>query len=94
MQTYLISLELALLTTFPVVFALGLPNLYEAGTFDRYRLTRLFCELEPRTAVETATVFPAVGAIVGAWAGVIPLALDWDRPWQVRQRRRGAISCS
>ena len=25
-----------------------------------------------------------VGAITGAWCGVIPIALDWDRPWQVR----------
>jgi phosphatidylinositol glycan class F len=30
-------------------------------------------------------VYPVFGALIGAWFGVIPLALDWDRPWQVRQ---------
>lgn len=38
----------------------------------------------PRTQLERATVYPVFGALVGAWFGVIPLALDWDRPWQVR----------
>lgn len=28
-------------------------------------------------------VYPAVGAVLGSWLGVIPIALDWDRPWQV-----------
>lgn len=27
-------------------------------------------------------VHSTIGAILGTWAGVIPLALDWDRPWQ------------
>lgn len=22
--------------------------------------------------------------MIGAWCGVIPIGLDWDRPWQVR----------
>ena len=25
---------------------------------------------------------PAVGAVVGAWAGAMLVPLDWDRPWQ------------
>lgn len=29
-------------------------------------------------------VYPAAGTIIGCWVGVIPIALDWDRPWQVR----------
>lgn len=24
----------------------------------------------------------AVGAVVGAWLGAIPIPLDWDRVWQ------------
>ncbi|KAF8246498.1 PIG-F-domain-containing protein [Wilcoxina mikolae CBS 423.85] len=24
----------------------------------------------------------AVGACVGAWAGAVPIPLDWDREWQ------------
>ncbi|KAJ9103819.1 hypothetical protein QFC21_002281 [Naganishia friedmannii] len=81
-QTYLFALHFSLLTVLPTVYALGIPSLYEAGSFERYRLTRLFCELEPRTQLERATVYPVFGALVGAWFGVIPLALDWDRPWQ------------
>ncbi|KAJ9120099.1 hypothetical protein QFC22_002997 [Naganishia vaughanmartiniae] len=100
-QTYLFALHFSLLTILPTVYALGIPSLYEAGSFERYRLTRLFCELEyvhslhplaiavltpatfrPRTQLERATVYPVFGALVGAWFGVIPLALDWDRPWQ------------
>ena len=36
-----------------------------------------------RAPLERATVYPVCGTIVGAWCGVIPMALDWDRPWQV-----------
>ncbi|KAJ9121069.1 hypothetical protein QFC24_005050 [Naganishia onofrii] len=81
-QTYLFALHFSLLTILPTVYALGIPSLYETGSFERYRLTRLFCELEPRTQLERATVYPVFGALIGAWFGVIPLALDWDRPWQ------------
>jgi len=27
-------------------------------------------------------VYPAVGTFVGGWLGAVPIALDWDRPWQ------------
>ena len=36
-----------------------------------------------QTPLEKLTVLPIAGAIVGAWLGAIPFALDWDRPWQV-----------
>lgn len=35
-----------------------------------------------RNPLERALVYPSVGALIGAWAGIIPIALDWDRPWQ------------
>ncbi|KAH9929100.1 GPI biosynthesis protein family Pig-F-domain-containing protein [Epithele typhae] len=38
--------------------------------------------LSPRTPVERALVYPAVGAVMGCWAGAIPIGLDWERPWQ------------
>ena len=28
-------------------------------------------------------VYPALGAVFGCWSGVIPIGLDWERPWQV-----------
>jgi len=36
-----------------------------------------------RSPIERAVVYPAVGSFIGAWLGAIPIALDWDRPWQV-----------
>ena len=27
-------------------------------------------------------VYPVIGVLVGSWLGAIPIALDWDRPWQ------------
>jgi len=29
-------------------------------------------------------LYPAVGTLAGAFIGSIPMALDWDRPWQAR----------
>lgn len=38
----------------------------------------------PRNPIEYTMVYPAAGAFIGGWLGAIPIALDWDRPWQVR----------
>jgi len=34
--------------------------------------------------VERTLVYQAIGTLFGSWVGIIPIALDWDRPWQVR----------
>ena len=50
-------------------------------------LTRIFPFLTQsriRNPVERALVYPALGTVIGGWLGVIAIALDWDRPWQVR----------
>lgn len=44
-QTLLMALHLALLLVLPLAYALGIPSLYESGSYERFRLTRLFCEL-------------------------------------------------
>lgn len=36
-----------------------------------------------RDEFERSLVYPPVGAVLGGWLGAIPIALDWDRPWQV-----------
>lgn len=35
-----------------------------------------------KSPYERALVYPPLGALAGAWLGALPLALDWDRPWQ------------
>ena len=37
----------------------------------------------PRNPVERALVYPVIGTALGCWSGAFPIALDWDRPWQV-----------
>ncbi|KAG6830836.1 hypothetical protein H0H92_014488 [Tricholoma furcatifolium] len=86
-QTYLLSLLLSLLIVFPPLYSLGAPlSLPFANsnntTIKRLTWVRLFAELSPRAPVERAFVYPAIGALLGSWFGVIPIALDWDRPWQ------------
>lgn len=37
----------------------------------------------PENQIERALVYPFIGALIGTFLGVAPIALDWDRPWQV-----------
>ncbi|KAF7329665.1 hypothetical protein MKEN_00229600 [Mycena kentingensis (nom. inval.)] len=78
-QTYLLSLLLALLTTYVPTYTFGSPL---SGSIARLTYTRLFADLSSRTPVERAILYPSVGTVIGSWIGAIPIALDWDRPWQ------------
>ncbi|KAI0943029.1 hypothetical protein AcV7_002285 [Taiwanofungus camphoratus] len=82
--TVLFFFLLALLTAWTPAYTLGPPSLGSSSDSLVIRLTwiRLFAELSPRSAIERAIVYPAVGAVFGCWSGAIPIGLDWDRPWQ------------
>ncbi|KAJ7151357.1 GPI biosynthesis protein family Pig-F-domain-containing protein [Mycena crocata] len=80
-QTYLLALLLSILTIFPPAYTLGSP-LFTSDTTTHFTWVRMFAEFSIRTPVERAMLYPAVGTILGCWLGVIPIALDWDRPWQ------------
>lgn len=82
-DTALLALHLALLGATPIAYALGVPSIHDDGIAARYRLTRIVCQWAPESAAERALSFGLAGTVVGAWVGAIPLALDWDRPWQV-----------
>ena len=56
----------------------------EEGEFWAQRWARVVVKRQWRSGAEAAVFYPAVGAMIGAWAGAIPIPLDWDRPWQVR----------
>ncbi|TDL13606.1 hypothetical protein BD410DRAFT_705070, partial [Rickenella mellea] len=83
-ESYLLSVFLAILVVFPVAYALHTPSFAPdtASLVHRLAWTRLFAEIFPRTALERALVYPACGALLGAWMGALPIALDWERPWQ------------
>ncbi|KAJ7857022.1 GPI biosynthesis protein family Pig-F-domain-containing protein [Mycena leptocephala] len=78
-QTYLLALLLSVLTVFPPAYTIGTPS---DSIMSWMTWIRLFAEFSIRTPVERAMVYPAVGTLIGCWVGVIPIALDWDRPWQ------------
>ncbi|KAF8843500.1 hypothetical protein BDN67DRAFT_988464 [Paxillus ammoniavirescens] len=84
LHTALLAFVVAILTTFAPAFALGCPSMSTeaAAMINRLVWTRLFVEISPRNAFECAMVYPAVGTVIGSWLGAIPIALDWDRPWQ------------
>ncbi|KAJ7672538.1 GPI biosynthesis protein family Pig-F-domain-containing protein [Mycena polygramma] len=78
-QTYLLALLLSVLVVFPPAYTIGSPS---DSLMNWMTWVRLFAEFSVRTPVERAMLYPAVGTMVGCWLGVIPIALDWDRPWQ------------
>ncbi|KAJ6519195.1 GPI biosynthesis protein family Pig-F-domain-containing protein [Mycena sanguinolenta] len=78
-QTYLLALLLSILVVFPPAYTIGTPR---DSVVAWLTWVRMFAEFSTRTPVERAMLYPALGALAGAWLGVIPIALDWDRPWQ------------
>ncbi|KAF7343346.1 Phosphatidylinositol-glycan biosynthesis class F protein [Mycena venus] len=78
-HTYLLALLISVLTIFPPAYTIGSPS---DSVVTRMAWVRLFAEFGARTPVERAMLYPAVGTFVGCWLGAIPIALDWDRPWQ------------
>ncbi|KAJ8468935.1 hypothetical protein ONZ45_g17061 [Pleurotus djamor] len=84
LHTYLLGLLLSILIIFPPSYTLGVPSLgSDTGSFViRMTWVRIFAEFSLRNSVERAMAYPTIGALVGCWLGVIPIALDWDRPWQ------------
>ncbi|KLO13285.1 hypothetical protein SCHPADRAFT_852771 [Schizopora paradoxa] len=83
-RTFALALLIALLAAFTPAYVLGRPSLASNSSSLVHRLTwlRLFVEFSLRNEFERSLVYPSVGAVVGAWVGAIPIALDWDRPWQ------------
>jgi len=81
-HTFLLSLHLSILLVWPPIYALGIPSIYDDGLYARYRLTKLFCEFRADTSLDRTLVYPAIGAVCGAWFGAYAIPLDWDRPWQ------------
>ncbi|KAF9001192.1 GPI biosynthesis protein family Pig-F-domain-containing protein [Cyathus striatus] len=84
LRTYLLSLLLAALVFFTPAYVLSPPSFANdpVSLVKRMTWVRLFAEFSSRNPIERAIMYPAWGAIAGCWFGVVPIALDWDRPWQ------------
>jgi len=84
LKTYLLALLISIATVHTPALVLGIPSLdnNSISVVKRRIWIRLFAELSTRNFVERAIVFPVLGTVIGCWIGVIPIALDWDRPWQ------------
>jgi len=97
LQTYLLALNLSLLTVFPSAYVLGTPAFLAIFAESKNPLTvrltwtRLFAELSPKTAIERALLYPVVGTMLGCWLGSVPIGLDWDRPWQPTALSQGTF---
>lgn len=70
LETILCSLVLSGLIVQPLLILYGL----EAETW------RQIISLELPL---TNAYLGSIGGVIGAWLGVVPIALDWDRPWQM-----------
>lgn len=73
-ETYLLAVHLLLVAVFPVL-------VYFRLDFDL--LGRVFeVERVSHAVLHNQVLSSSFFAVVGTWLGVIPIPLDWDRPWQ------------
>jgi phosphatidylinositol glycan class F len=74
-QTVLAAFHLALLCTYPLSSSIT-PTINNI----RHLIT-----LEYNTDADVLkwTYWGAIGTLLGAWLGAVPIPLDWDREWQV-----------
>ncbi|KAK7205276.1 GPI biosynthesis protein family Pig-F-domain-containing protein [Myxozyma melibiosi] len=68
-ETFLLSAHTSLLMLFPLLCTIPL---------DAVSWTQAVALRGPWTASYVA----AIGTVVGAWLGAVPIPLDWDREWQ------------
>ncbi|KAN0139383.1 GPI biosynthesis protein family Pig-F domain containing protein [Lactarius tabidus] len=89
-HTAFLSLLLAIYTVLPPAYALGPPRLglpllsasANSAIVQNDLWIRIFIERKTKKPAERSLLYPTYGAYLGAWFGVIPIGLDWDRPWQ------------
>ncbi|KAJ1301088.1 hypothetical protein OPQ81_003506 [Rhizoctonia solani] len=83
--TAFLAILLSILTVWTPAYTFGLPSITSQtlkAEERRQKWISLFIEFSARSPVDRAVAFPAIGAVLGCWLGVLPMPLDWDRPWQ------------
>lgn len=73
-ETFVLACHVSLIMVQPVLVAAGLDHERLKHLLMLERIYKLIFSSQ----VLTGTLFTALGA----WMGVIPIPLDWDRPWQ------------
>jgi GPI ethanolamine phosphate transferase 2/3 subunit F len=74
-QTLLTALHIALLSSYP------LSSSIPANVENIRQLVTL--EYHAEVDVLKWNYWGAIGTVLGAWLGAVPIPLDWDREWQV-----------
>ena len=74
-QTLLTAIHIALLSTYPLSSSLP----YNAENIRQL----ITLEYHPDVDVMKWSYWGAIGTVIGAWLGAVPIPLDWDRDWQV-----------
>jgi GPI biosynthesis protein family Pig-F len=75
-QTMLTAVHLAVLCTYPLSSSI-------TPTLENIRQL-ITLEYHADADVLKWTYWGAIGTLIGAWLGAVPIPLDWDREWQVR----------
>uniref|UniRef100_K3WLC7 Uncharacterized protein n=1 Tax=Globisporangium ultimum (strain ATCC 200006 / CBS 805.95 / DAOM BR144) TaxID=431595 RepID=K3WLC7_GLOUD len=83
LHTYLLATLLASLTVLPVAMCLGL---------DLQEWIAVLINLRARTLEDIYLASTAIGAVLGAYVGALPIPLDWDRPWQATRSASSSVS--
>lgn len=73
-ETFLLSMHISIILINPLIVSYKL-NFNAFGKL--LKSTNLLS-----IALKNQQLFGFMGCVIGTWLGVIPLALDWDRPWQ------------
>lgn len=76
--TYLLALHLSMIVVNPilVLYQFHLDKFYQSLQFGND--SQVFKTVVLKSPVILSSFF----AVLGTWLGVIPIPLDWDRPWQ------------
>lgn len=73
-ETYVLSYHLALILVQPV---LVMYKLYFNDIAALFQLEHIYCAIFSNPILSSSAL-----GVLGTWLGVIPIPLDWDRPWQ------------
>ncbi|CAH2355724.1 glycosylphosphatidylinositol anchor biosynthesis protein 11 [[Candida] railenensis] len=76
-ETFLLSVHLSLILFYPILVSYKLDFAQFLQSFTPGSGDQIYQQL-----YKNQLIFASIGGVVGAWFGVLPIPLDWDRDWQ------------